>query len=151
MSEQFYERFVGLFFNLILLLILVLATIEVILFYIFSQNMVFYLIYLEILIFSVFYGVKCFLQLRDFREALSQGLLILSNNEKSSKLPLLEIEDFEDIPLRACLCYRNGANFEQVAEVLGLKHIQQAKRELIKGLDILLRSYEKHERKVIIK
>jgi hypothetical protein len=42
--------------------------------------------------------------------------------------------------------YRNGATYEEIERNLGLKHPNQVKRELIKGLDILLKSYdEKHE------
>ncbi len=148
MSQQFYERFVSLFFGFIILLMLAFVTVELILFYFSMQNIIFYYAYLGMLLSDFFYFIKYYLWFRDFRETLSQGLLFPSKNEEISNLESLEIKGLEDTPLKACLSYRNGATFDEITEFLGLSHPTQAKRELIKGLDILLKFHEKHRKKV---
>lgn len=148
MSEQFYERFMALFFNFFIVLILVLVTTESILLFIITQNIIFYYAYLGMLMFDFFYFIKYYLQFRDFRETLSQGLLFPSNKESPSDLEPLETDGLEDVSLKVCLFYRNEASLNDIAKDFGFSHPTQAKRELIKGLDILLKSYEKHEKKV---
>jgi len=148
LSQQFYERFVSLFFGFIILLMLAFVTVELIFFYFSMQNIIFYYAYLGMLLSDFFYFIKYYLQFRDFRETLSQGLLFPSNKESPSDLEPLETDGLEDVSLKVCLFYRNEASLNDIAKDFGFSHPTQAKRELIKGLDILLKSYEKHEKKV---
>jgi len=145
MSQQFYDRFISVFFGFVVLLILVLASTELILFYISTQNNVFYVIYCGTLIVCLLYGTKYYKEFRDFQTSLY--LLIPSKYEKPSNLESLSIDGLQETPLKVCLFYRNGASYEEIKQVLGLSHPTQVKRQLIKGLDILLRSYEKGEKK----
>jgi hypothetical protein len=90
------------------------------------------------LLFSGFYGVRFILAFRDFREQVIQGLLFPSENSKPIEPLNMEAED---LPLKVCLYYRNGATYKKIQQDLGIAYPQQVKRELIKGLDILLREY----------
>jgi len=141
MSEQFYERFMALFFNFFIVLILVLVTTESILLFIITQNIVFYIIYCGTLVICFLYGFRFFLQFRDFRKNLFLFLC-------SESLHSLNIDGLRDLALRICLFYRNGASLQDIAREFGLSHPTQAKRQLQKGLHILLEFYEKHGEKV---
>ena len=147
MSQLFYERFISLFFGFIILLVLVLSATGLVLLYFSTQNIIFYYAYLGMLLFDSFYFINYYFQFRAFRETLSQGLLFPSK-ENPSDLETLEIEDLEDVPLKICLFYRNGASLQDIAKEFGLSHPTQAKRQLQKGLHILLRFYEKRGKKV---
>jgi hypothetical protein len=134
-SEKFLDRFLGFFFGFVVLLIFVLTTIMLILLWISSQNLIFYYGYIASLGFSVFYGIKIYLEFQNFRENL---YLFLPNSEK--QLEPLSI-DIQDLPLKVCLYYRNGATLESMKEDFGLKHPNQVRRLLIEGLDILLKEH----------
>lgn len=67
--------------------------------------------------------------------------------ERENQLEPLNIE-VEDVALKACLYYRNGASYEDIKRNLSLSHPEQAKRLLIRGLDFLLKNYNEHNEKV---
>jgi hypothetical protein len=140
MSEAFFERFTEMLFGAIMIVLLFTSSIMVLLAYSFTQNMIFYYIYVGVLLFSFIYALNYSRQFRDFKENLY--LLFPSENPKPIEPLNMEVED---LPLKVCLSYRNHASYEHIGKVLGI-HPEQAKRELIKGLDILLREY--NERKV---
>ena len=131
----------ALFFNFFIVLILVLITTESILLFIITQNIVFYIIYSGTLVICFLYGFRFFMQFRAFRKNLF--LFLCSENLHS-----LNIDDLRDLALRTCLFYRNGASLQDIAKEFGLSHPTQAKRQLQKGLHILLEFYEKHGKKV---
>jgi hypothetical protein len=101
--------------------------------------MVFYYCYLGALGFSFFYAFRYAQQFKHFKETLY--LYIPSENSKP--IEPLNI-DVEDRALKVCLYYQQGAKLEDIARDLGLNHHQQVKRELRKGLSILLRFYNEH-------
>lgn len=142
MSEQFYERFLSLFFGFVVLLTLIVVTIDLFFFYFSTQNIVFYYAYLVTLVSCLVYFIRYFLQFRDFQANL--GLLFPFNSPRSESLPRLEIE-VEDVALKVCLYYRNGGSFSDIKTHLGFSHTQQVKRELLKGLGFLLRFYDEHK------
>lgn len=142
MSQQFYERFVSLFFGFIILLMLISVTAGLFFLYFSFQNPILYYAYLGMLLFDFFYFIKYYLGFRIFRETLSQGLLFPSKNNPS-EFDILELEDLENIPLKVCLFYRNGSSLKDIAKDFGFNHPTKAKRQLVKGLDILLKNYEK--------
>lgn len=126
---------------------LVSVTAELFFLYFSFQNIVLYYAYLGMLLFDSFYFIKYYLRFRAFRETLSQGLLFpLKNNH--SDFGTLELEDLEDTLLKVCLFYRNGSSLKDIAKDFGFTHPTQAKRQLQKGLHILLEFYEKHGDKV---
>lgn len=142
MSQQFYEQFVSLLLGFALLIVLVVAAAQMLFFYSFTQNVIFYCGYAVVAGTSLIYGAKYLLQLRDFKENLC--LLIPSVAEK----PIEPLDaNVEDKVLKVCLYYRNGASLKSIAQDLGLKHPNQIKRHLVKGLDILLRFYDQNRRK----
>jgi len=143
MNEAFYNKFLSLFFGFIMVLFLFLVTIELLIFYFTTQNAIFYYLYCGVLVFSSFYGIRCYSEFKYFLENLYLFLPSERNSEKNCLKPLnMEVED---LPLKVCILYRNGLSFERIREKLGLNHIYQVKRELINGLDLLLKNYEKHE------
>lgn len=148
MSQQFYQKFLSFFSGFIILLFMFVAAAEFLFFYSSTGNILFYYSYLLILGVSCLYGFRYYLSFRGFKETLAQGLYFPnSNNEKAlnpvSKPLNMEVED---LPLKACLLYRNFHSFDYVSKALKLGHGEQARRELIKGLDILLKE---HKEKVV--
>lgn len=49
--------------------------------------------------------------------------------------------ELEDLPLKVYLRYRNGATLEVIRQDVGLNTAYQVRRELVKGIDILLREH----------
>ena len=141
MSEAFYEKFLNFFFSFAILIILFMVTVQFLIIYFQNQNIVFYYVYVGMLLFSGFYGVRFILAFRYFREQVIQGLLFPSENSKPIEPLNMEVDN---LPLKVCLYYQQGARFEDIAKDLGLNHHQQVKRELRKGLSFLLRFYNEH-------
>lgn len=140
MSERFYEDFTDLFFRFLLLLLFIVGASNSIVLYSFTENAIYYYGYCVVLVVAGVYGVKCFREFRDFKDSIY--LLIPKQGRDRITDPLnMEVED---LPLKVCLQYRNGASFKDIEKNLGLSHPMQAKRELVKGLDILLKSYEEN-------
>ena len=145
MSERFFDKFLSFFFGFVVLLILVLIDVMLMLFWISSHIIAFYYGYIVSLGLSATYGIKLYLRFQDFRENLN--LFFPNNWEKQLELEPLNL-DIPDLPLRVCLYYRNGATLESMKEDFGFTHPNQVRRKLVEGLDILLKSYKKHEKEV---
>lgn len=135
MSQQlFYHKLLGMLLSFAVLALSILATSAVLVIYLFTNIYVFYLIYLGSLIFVAEYGVKFYLQFR----YLQNNLEYFVPEPKTEPLVI----DNPTRSIQVCIFYRNGASFPEIDHNMGFKHPQQAKRELVKGLDILLRSYK---------
>ena len=147
MSEKFYEEFVGLFFGFIVLLFFFFIAVEFILFYLLYKSELFYYCYVGVLVFTLYYGFRVYFDFKSFKENLH--LLVPSEFEgnKIEEVEGLEVE-FEDLPLKVCVMYRNGMSMLNIQKHLGLSHPYQVRRLLLKGLDLLIKSYERHEGKV---
>lgn len=146
MSERFYGKFLSLFFGFVVLMILIVVATEFLVFYLLNQNMILHFGFCGMLLALLIYGTKYCVQFRDLREKLY--LFFPSEPEKPHNP--LNIET-DDLPLKVCLKYRNGSSLNNIQKDLQLTHPMQAKRELRRGLDILLRSYNSnHEEKVTL-
>jgi len=114
-----------------------------------NHNTLFYYVYCGSIIFAVSYGVNCYSEYRHLKENIN--LFIPNQNNTQPHEPLnkpLEME-VEDLPLKACLYYRNGYSFKQICGKMRLgREPQTAKRLVIKGLHILL---NEHNQKEVIK
>jgi len=143
MSQRFYERFVSVFFGFIILIALVVATAQLLFFYTLTQNVVFYCGYAVAAGLSLIYGTRYFVSLKNFKE----NLYLLIPLEAETSFEPLDV-DADDKALKVCLYYRNGASYKNIAQDLGLKHPTQIKRQLVKGLDILLRFYDQNRKNV---
>lgn len=142
MSERFYEKFTSFFLKFIFLMLIISMLSSLFTFWVFTQNMVLLYSYLlGVTILSV-YIAYFFLRFRIFKEKIS--LYIPKAHIKNSIEPL-NIE-LEDLPLKVCLYYRNGASLADIQKALGFSHPNQVKRKLIEGLDMLLKSYNEGER-----
>jgi hypothetical protein len=94
------------------------------------------------LFFTFIYGVWYYLKIRSFKENIS---LFIPDNQSQKPLEPLNV-NVEGLSLKVCLYYRNGSSLSEIQKNLGLKYPQEAKRKLIEGLGILLKSYgEKHD------
>lgn len=140
MSERFLEKFTEMLFGAIIVFLLLTSSTIVLLAWISTQNVIFYYGYMGALGFSFIYVLYYGQQYRDFKETLH---LFLPPEKPFEPLSM----ELEDLPLKVCLDYRNGASYEVIAQNLGIDTSYQVKRELVKGLDILLR--EHNEKKVI--
>lgn len=136
MSEKFIEKFVELLFGAIMVFLLFTSSSIVLLAYVATLNVIFYYGFLGALASSFVYALQYSRQFRDFKETLH--LLIPENNHKPIEPLSMETDE---LPLKVCLYYHNGATLNQIAENMGSKEAQQVKRSLIKGLDILLKEH----------
>lgn len=140
MSERFLEKFTEMLFGAIMLFMLFASSSIVLLAYVATLNVLFYYCFLGALLFSFIYVLYYARQCRDFKETLH---LFLPSEKPFEPLSM----ELEDLPLKVCLDYRNGASYEVIAQNMGIDTSYQVKRELVKGLDLLLR--EHNEKKVI--
>jgi len=144
MTERFYEKFLSFFFSLAILLMLVFATVQLLIIYVFYGFYIFYVLYFWLVLFSSFYGFKWYLAFKDFQENLY--LFIPNSRDSNPAIEPLNME-IDDLPLKVCLWYQQGAKFEDIQGDLGFTHPEQVKRELRKGLSFLLRFYNEHRDK----
>jgi len=148
LSQTFYENFVSMIFNFLVLLLIFVAASHFLFLYSFTQNMIYYYGYSVVLVVATVYGIKYFLAFKDFKENLH--LFIPSEGGKREEAMEPLNLDVENLPLKVCLLYRNGMSLYVIQRKLGFSHPMQVKRKLIRGLDKLLKSYEEHEGKVEI-
>ncbi|HEX69126.1 MAG TPA: hypothetical protein ENG10_02390 [Candidatus Bathyarchaeota archaeon] len=147
MSKKFYERFVGLFLRFIVLFFFFSIAVEFIFFYLLYKSELFYYCYVAVLIFTFYYGLRVYFDFRSFKEDLSLLFPGEFEGNKIEEVEALEVE-FEGLPLKVCVLYRNGMSMLDIQKHLGLSHPYQVRRLLLKGLDLLIKSYERHEGKV---
>ena len=145
MSERFFERFTQLVFGVVMIILLFLGTIMVLLAYVLTQITVFFYFYVGMLAFSFFYALQYSQQFKDFKENLNLFIPPEGNNQYLEPLNV----EIDGLPLKVCLYYRNGATQEQIKQNLGLNHPTQVKRELVKGIDILLKFYNENNCKKV--
>jgi len=134
MSERFLEKFTEMLFGAIIVFLLLTSSTIVFLAWISTQNVIFYYGYIGALGFSFIYVLYYAQQFRDFKETLH---LFLPSEKPFEPLSM----ELEDLPLKICLRYRNGATLEVIRQDVGLNTAYQVRRELVKGIDILLREH----------
>jgi hypothetical protein len=139
MSEQFYDKVLSLFFGFSLFLVLTIANSELLILYLSAQSNVFYVCWLALLAAAAGSGMRFYQNFYSFRANL--GLFIPNNEAQTEPLSI----DVDGKALQVCLYYRNGATLEELKQNFGFNHPNQPKRELIKGLDFLLRFYDEHK------
>ena len=149
MSEAFYEKLIGLFFRFFLLLFLMLIAVE---FTVLSLSFGFlgsYFLWSFIVVALTVYLLRCYFQVREFKENLSLFLPQKQEDErKIEKLEPLNMELSEDdVALKVCLLYRNGVCIHKIRQIMGWSHPNKVRRMLIRGLDILLKNYEESGKK----
>lgn len=138
MSEVFYEKFVAYLGYFFILLLILVGAINFIVVHQLTGEILYYYAYCFTLLIALGYAIKYFSDFKTFT-----GRIYLLIPEEKKPLEPLNME-IEDLPLKVCLQYRNGASFTEIEKDLELSHPFQAKRELVKGLDILLKSFESH-------
>lgn len=142
MSQQlFYHKLLSMLLSFAVLALSILATSVIIVAYLFTGVYVVYLTYLGALIFVAECGVKFYLQFRYLQNNLEY---FVPEPKTEGSLEPLDISDTVR-PVQACIYYHNGASFPVIQRNLGMKHPNQARREVIKGLDILLKSYKEKQ------
>lgn len=144
MSQQFYDKFLDFFRGFIIIVFMFVVSAELLFFYSWNQNMIFYYGYVGMLVIACFYAIRYYLQFRSFKENINLYVPI------SNKIEPLEIEGLTDIPLKVCLYYRNGASLRDIQEDLKLGCPIQSKKLLIKGLDKLLRFYNENNLEKVV-
>lgn len=142
MSLRFYEKFLSLAFGFIFLLILVMASGELLIYYLSTWSIFFYYIFLANLFLASIYGIKYYLDYQNFRKELGFYLPV---EEKEEKLEYSN-EDLPVVSLQACRDYRNGASYNEIKDSYGLDHPNKARRLVLTGIGVLLK--EHYEMKV---
>jgi len=130
-------------FGAIMVFLLLTSSSMILLAYLAIQNVFFYYGYIGALGFNFIYVLYYARQFRDFKETLH---LFLPAEKPFEPLSM----ETDELPIKVCLLYRNGASMEDLSRNLGIKYPYQVKRELQKGLDVLLKSYDEHNGKKVI-
>ena len=145
MSEKFYEKFIQLISFMLILIASFLATIIFFVTYLTSNNFLCYSYYLSLMIFTIIFGINCISKYRYLKENLNLFIPQNSSNNNEKLEPLeLKTEINDNTPLKTCSLYRSGYGYPTIQKRLGFNHSEQARRELRKGLDFLLKFYDEH-------
>lgn len=137
MNERYFQTALSnVLVKLFSVLFLVLGTMELWLLYISYGFFWLFALYWLVIAVSGYLAIRTFLQVRQFKTNIE--------NEET-ELPELKIQ-VED-SLKACLYYRNGASFSKIAEDFHLSQAEQARRYVVKGLDILLKEHQQRMEK----
>ena len=141
MSQVFFQKLLGLFLGFTIFLMAILATSEILIFYVITKNTLFYYGYLATAVLIIYIGLRFY---RDFLDVQAHVYLLIPRLTTPVNVDSPEPLNIEDksLPPQVCAYYRNGASFIDIEQSMGMKHPNQARRELIKGLDILLKAYK---------
>lgn len=142
MSEAFYNKFLSFFSRFIILVFLSISTFELLIFYFLNQNIAFLIAYDLGLLCSFVYGVHFFVKYREFKADLYlffPSIAQTQNNEEEIKAKTGLIN--EELSLEVCRLYSRGCSFSDIEKKIGFSYPTQTKRELIKGLRVLLKNY----------
>ena len=143
----FLNKTLSFFLQFLMLIFLFMITVEFAIFYIMSNNMAFYYASIFVFMIVMVYSFDMINKFQSFQDMFDQNI---SNSKLNLELRQpLEMEGLEERAVKACLYYRNSHSFVYVAKALGLGHPELARRQVIKGLDILLKNYEEHNIKKV--
>jgi len=95
----------------------------------------FYLASASLWVTTSVYLMREFLHLRYIRNNFP-----LQDDGKVEPLTL-DLEN-EDLALKVCLLYRNGDSFKEIMKAFNLQHPMEVRRLMVKGLDVLLKTYK---------
>jgi hypothetical protein len=130
-QQNFYYHAISLFGSIILLFALFMATIECLLFYVWTQNLYSYYGYIGTLVLSAYGSYWYYRKFTLFRANLD---MFFNGAPAPLNMPMVN----EELCIKACLLYQQGASFTDIKTDLQLSHVNQAKRLIQKGLSILL-------------
>jgi hypothetical protein len=131
-----------MFFRFFFLLFLMFVSIELSFLSLVYGFLNSYLVWAFVVVALTVYLLKCYFDIRGFREALSQGLLLPHKENEDEKLEPLNVDlDDEDLALKVCLLYYHGASLPKIKRELGFSHPTTVQRLLRKGLGVLLKTY----------
>ena len=142
----FLNKTLSFFVQFLMVIFLFMITVEFAIFYIMSNNMAFYYASIFVFMIVMVYSFDMVKKFQGFQDMFDQNI---SNSKYSSEMSKPLDMETEELPLKACLYYRNSHSFVYVAKALGLGHPELARRQVIKGLDILLKNYEEHNIKEV--
>jgi hypothetical protein len=158
MSNAFNERFLSLFFGLAVILILASGATNFLMIFSNNGNIGFY--YVGSVLFGISFALslRFYLNYKSFRELCIQGLFDVRDNEdenrswfkgKGKTEPTLEPLNLnlesEDTCLKVCLAYAENKNFYKIRDEFGFRDATTTKRQLQKGLRILLKEHDAKE------
>ena len=141
MSEMqltsFLNKILQFFIYFLAVIFMFMIATELSLFYVLSQEIICY--WSSTGVFGVAL-ILTFQMVKDFEHFQSMYDENISNSKQNAALNKSLDVEAEDLPLKACLLYRNGYSFQQIVNKLQLgDEAQTAKRLVVRGLDLLLK------------
>ena len=114
---------------------------ELSLFYVMSDNIFCYWGSTGVFGVALFITVQMVTDFEHFQDIYDQNI---SNSKQNVALNKPLNVEAEDLPLKACLLYRNGYSFMQITHKLHLDNNESetAKRLVVRGLDLLLKEHK---------
>jgi hypothetical protein len=140
-----YSQFFELFGRFLTLIFFAAASAISLMLYLLFQNGIFYLLFIVFLAWSPIFGLRAYLDYSRMQAALNK---VEVEQLKMSRFPFRNKEELlepilDDTALNACVAYHNGQSFTDISRLFKLKHPEQARRLLVKGLDILLKEHNR--------
>jgi len=134
---SFLNKILHFLIHFLAVIFMFMIATELSLFYVMSDNIFCYWGSTGIFGIALFITVQMVKDFEHFQDIYDQNI---SNSKLDVTLNKPLNVEAEDLPLKACLLYRNGYSFQQIVNKLQLgDEAQTAKRLVVRGLDLLLK------------
>ena len=143
MSEMqltsFLNKILQFFIYFLAVIFMFMIATELSLFYVLSQEIICYWSSTGVFGVALILTFQMVKDFEHFQDIYDQNI---SNSKQNVELNKPLNVEAEDLPLKACLLYRNGYSFVQITHKLQLgDEAQTAKRLVVRGLDLLLKEH----------
>jgi hypothetical protein len=147
-TETFYQKFLAFFFRSVIVIVLFLGAAQLLLLFVANGEIGYYWSFGVMLSLSLTYLFKFCIDFRGFQESANQGLFdpVVASENRSWNKGKAEAEplniETEDMALKVCVAYAEDKNFYEIKKEFNFRDATRAKRELQKGLTMLLKEHE---------
>ena len=134
---SFLNKILHFFIYFLAVVFMFMISMELALFYMMSDNIFCYWSSTGVFGIALVITFQMVKDFEHFQDIYDQNI---SNSKQNVELNKPLNVEAEDLPLKACLLYRNGYSFVQITHKLQLgREPQTAKRLVVRGLDLLLK------------
>jgi len=136
---SFLNKILQFFIHFLAVIFMFMISVELAVFYMMSDNIFCYWGSTGVFGVALILTFQMVNDFEHFQDIYDQNI---SNSKLNVELNKPLDAEAEDLPLKACLLYRNGYSFVQITHKLQLgSEAQTAKRLVVRGLDLLLKEH----------
>lgn len=145
MSQALYERFLLFLIKCLFLTVSIAVVGLFAILYVLVPNVYFFFGFCVSLYWISIFSLYFYMNYQDFQDDFH---LLIPNSQQQKQEPLT-VDVGEDLALRAALYYEQGSTYMGIANNLGLKYEEAARRAVKRGLRILLLEHEQHKQECV--